>query len=65
MKDGHNIRPGIRTLTRARLGGPPTRRRAERPGTVEVIPVFGVLAQRMNAMTEISGGPPSSPPSMS
>ncbi len=42
---------------RARLGGdPPDRRRAERTGSVAVLPVFGVLAQRMNAMTEMSGG---------
>lgn len=42
---------------RARLGAePPQRVGPPRAGTVAVIPVFGVIAHRMNTMHDISGG---------
>jgi signal peptide peptidase SppA len=42
---------------RARLGGdPPPPRQASVSGAVAVLPVFGVLAQRMGMLTSMSGG---------
>ena len=40
----------------ARIGAPPTRRGAARSGAVAVIPLYGVISQRMNMMTNMSGG---------
>lgn len=40
----------------ARIGKKPEPETVEKDGSVAVIPVYGVLAQRMNMMSEISGG---------
>ena len=40
----------------ARIGAAPARRQPTATGTVAVIPVFGVIAPRVNAMQDISGG---------
>lgn len=41
----------------ARVGGAvPSKPSAQRTGVVAVLPVFGVIAQRMNMLTEMSGG---------
>ncbi len=42
---------------KARLGGdPPPRRQASTNGAVAILPIFGTIAQRMGAMTNMSGG---------
>jgi signal peptide peptidase SppA len=40
----------------ARLKGAPPQPAARTDGMVAVLPVFGILAQRMNMMTQVSGG---------
>jgi len=41
---------------RARVGDPPPRPAAQTAGSVLILPVFGVLAHRMNLFTAMSGG---------
>jgi len=40
----------------SRTGGRPARRPASRRGAIAVLPLYGVISQRMNLMTAISGG---------
>lgn len=51
--EGHEI---TEEEIRARVGTPPPPRTAQAVGAVGVIPIFGVLAHRMNLMTQMSGG---------
>lgn len=39
-----------------RIGAAPVRAGAARNGAVAILPLYGVLAQRMNMMTQVSGG---------
>jgi len=40
----------------ARIGAAPVRKAARKSGTVAVLPLYGVIAQRMNIMQQMSGG---------
>lgn len=61
IRDLLMLRASGLTLTpadiRARLGGdPPAPRRTTSSGSIAVIPIFGVLARRMDGLHEMSGG---------
>lgn len=47
---------GAEAEARAEFGAPATERARVRVGSVEIIPVQGVISQKMNLLTEFSGG---------